>query len=161
MHDVIIMLKNKSIEKNEEKATIYRRNKMADYFVLILEGEVRVTVGKENLQFTSGPFSYYGASVLQSTANSLQGSPLVNRAFKHDDESTSFSNNPTAAVVNNQAFLPDYTLQALGDCKYIKITKKQFSNALRTTQMSGLDIESAVTTIRNSPLPAKKETNKK
>ena len=37
MHDVIIMLKNKNIEKNEEKATIYKRNKMADYFVLILE----------------------------------------------------------------------------------------------------------------------------
>jgi len=141
MHDVIVMLTHKEIEKNGDKAAIYKRNKMADFFVLILEGEVKVTVGKENLQFASGPFSYYGAAVLQTSTN-FENSPKVNRSFQHDNE-TSFSTDVKDPVnIVQQAFQPDYTLQALGDCKYIKITRKQFNNALRTTQMSEIGSDS-------------------
>lgn len=35
-----------------------------DYFVLILEGRVEVTVGRENLIFESGPFTYFGSQAL-------------------------------------------------------------------------------------------------
>jgi CRP-like cAMP-binding protein len=40
------------------------KGKAADYFVLILEGRVEVTVGKESLVFESGPFSHFGSSAL-------------------------------------------------------------------------------------------------
>lgn len=36
-----------------------------DFFVLILEGRVEVTVGKENLLFESGAFTYFGTAALQ------------------------------------------------------------------------------------------------
>lgn len=35
-----------------------------DYFAIILEGHVEVTIGKEGLTFESGPFTYFGISAL-------------------------------------------------------------------------------------------------
>jgi metal transporter CNNM len=47
------------------------QGKPADYFVLILEGRVEVTVGKENLVFESGPFSHYGSQALTSYSSAM------------------------------------------------------------------------------------------
>lgn len=43
---------------------IYQQGKPVDYFVLILEGRVEVQVGRENLMFESGPFTYFGIQAL-------------------------------------------------------------------------------------------------
>jgi len=40
------------------------QGKAVDYFVLILEGRVEVVVGKENMIFESGPFTYFGTQTL-------------------------------------------------------------------------------------------------
>lgn len=40
------------------------QSKAVDYFVLILEGRVEVVVGKENMIFESGPFTYFGTQAL-------------------------------------------------------------------------------------------------
>jgi metal transporter CNNM len=40
------------------------QGKAVDYFVLILEGRVEVMVGKENMIFESGPFTYFGTQAL-------------------------------------------------------------------------------------------------
>ncbi|GBP32679.1 Metal transporter CNNM2 [Eumeta japonica] len=42
----------------------FRFPRQVDYFVLILEGRVEVTVGRENLVFESGPFTYFGVQAL-------------------------------------------------------------------------------------------------
>ena len=67
--DIIYHIKVKSREKarNDPQAVIYQQGKPVDYFVLILEGRVEVTVGKENLTFEAGPFTYFGTQAL--TAN--------------------------------------------------------------------------------------------
>ena len=43
---------------------IVSQGKPYDYFVLILEGRVEVTVGRENLVFESGPFTHFGSQSL-------------------------------------------------------------------------------------------------
>lgn len=65
-HDVIYYIKVKSREKarHDPVTIIYQQNKAADYFVLILEGRVEVTLGKENMTFESGPFTYFGTQAL-------------------------------------------------------------------------------------------------
>lgn len=50
--------------KNKDRETVYQQGRAADYFVLILEGRVEVLVGKENLRFESGPFTYFGVQAL-------------------------------------------------------------------------------------------------
>ncbi len=42
---------------------IIEKGKPIDFFVLIVEGRVQANVGKEELVFESGPFSYYGLQV--------------------------------------------------------------------------------------------------
>lgn len=51
-------------DKNTEAAVIYQQGKAVDYFVLILEGRVEVTVGQESLLFECGPFTYFGTQAL-------------------------------------------------------------------------------------------------
>ena len=67
--DITYHIKVKSREKarNDPSTVIYQQGKPVDFFVLILEGRVEVTVGKENLMFESGPFTYFGTQAL--TAN--------------------------------------------------------------------------------------------
>lgn len=40
------------------------QGKPADYFVLILEGRVQAEMGRENLVFESGPFTFFGTQSL-------------------------------------------------------------------------------------------------
>lgn len=62
--DVIHHVKSKGKDKNDVSLVIYQQGKPVDYFVLILEGRVEVTVGLENLMFECGPFTYFGVQAL-------------------------------------------------------------------------------------------------
>jgi metal transporter CNNM len=62
-----VKVKSREKARNDPISVIYQQGKAVDYFVLILEGRVEVTVGKENLMFESGPFTYFGTQAL--TAN--------------------------------------------------------------------------------------------
>jgi len=105
----------------------------------------------------SGPFSYYGVTVLKAALSASNcNTPQIQRNNEKSEENT-LSAISTAVQNATQTsisalFQPDYTLYAMGDCKYLKISRKQFINALRTTQMSeaipmGTELESG----RNSP----------
>lgn len=62
--DVIHQIRSKGKEKDDPSLIIYQQGKPVDYFVLILEGRVEVTVGREGLLFESGPFTYFGTQAL-------------------------------------------------------------------------------------------------
>lgn len=53
-----------SIEQLQQSTYRQLQGKPVDFFVLILEGRVEVTVGRENLVFESGPFTYFGTQAL-------------------------------------------------------------------------------------------------
>lgn len=55
-------------KEEDEENYLYRHGKAADYFILILEGKVKVIVGNENLTYESGPFTYFGVSALKPPA---------------------------------------------------------------------------------------------
>lgn len=62
--NVFHMLRMRSKDKSDKSNYLYEHGRPADYFVLILEGRAEVMVGKENLLFESGPFTYYGTQAL-------------------------------------------------------------------------------------------------
>uniref|UniRef100_A0A8C6XHA8 Metal transporter n=1 Tax=Naja naja TaxID=35670 RepID=A0A8C6XHA8_NAJNA len=62
--DVICELKFDENFKDSPHHYLYTRNKMADYFILILQGKIEVEACKENMKFENGPFSYYGFMAL-------------------------------------------------------------------------------------------------
>lgn len=62
--DIIHNIKCKGKDKHDPSMIIYQQGKPVDHFVLILEGRVEVQVGRENLLFESGPFTYFGIQAL-------------------------------------------------------------------------------------------------
>ena len=61
--DIIHIIKPGGKEK--ETQMLFSQGKAVDHFVLVLEGHVEVTIGKESLTFESGPFTYFGLAALQ------------------------------------------------------------------------------------------------
>ena len=51
-------------EKKAVPVYLYQRGKQADFFTMVLQGRVEVTIGKENIVFEQGPFSFFGQHAL-------------------------------------------------------------------------------------------------
>nr|XP_053644954.1 unextended protein-like [Cherax quadricarinatus] len=126
--DVIhsIKLRNKEHSKTDQHTFIYTQGKPVDFFVLILEGHVEVTIGKENLTFESGPFTYFGIAAL-TQAHSIGESPSASTQLSKGSmpgsiqslESTKFS------------FTPDYSVRAITEVMYLKIRNTHYIAARR------------------------------
>lgn len=123
-----IKMKNKEKAKDDPHTIIYQQGKAADYFVLILEGRVEVTCGRENLVFESGPFTYFGQQALT--------------------QNVGVAESPTSAVqplgslqsVNLESmlrytFIPDYTVRAVSEVFYLKVKRSFYLAAKRATLM--------------------------
>ncbi|XP_023696010.1 metal transporter CNNM2-like isoform X1 [Paramormyrops kingsleyae] len=161
---VVQELKYDEKNKKMAEHYLFHRNKPVDYFILIMQGKVEVEAGKEGMKFEAGAFSYYGMLALTtcpvplslsrtfvvSRAESLAGSPeskspprpfglnhsdSLNRGERLD------AGTPTLGSSNNQlnAFLqiyvPDYSVRAVSDLLYIKVTRQQYQNALMASRM--------------------------
>merc|ERR1719331_279098 len=66
----------KQQKQNEEELILMTKGKAIDYFVLIIEGKVEVNIGREELIFESGPFTYFGIQTLNQVIES-PSSPLL------------------------------------------------------------------------------------
>nr|XP_055106428.1 metal transporter CNNM2 isoform X5 [Symphalangus syndactylus] len=142
--NVIQELKYDEKNKKAPEYYLYQRNKPVDYFVLILQGKVEVEAGKEGMKFEASAFSYYGVMAL--TASPGDRSPPRPCGLNHSD-SLSRSDRidavtPTLGSSNNQlnssllqVYIPDYSVRALSDLQFVKISRQQYQNALMASRM--------------------------
>nr|6DJ3_A Chain A, Metal transporter CNNM2 [Homo sapiens]6DJ3_B Chain B, Metal transporter CNNM2 [Homo sapiens] len=121
--NVIQELKYDEKNKKAPEYYLYQRNKPVDYFVLILQGKVEVEAGKEGMKFEASAFSYYGVMALTA-------SPVIDAVT------------PTLGSSNNQlnssllqVYIPDYSVRALSDLQFVKISRQQYQNALMASRM--------------------------
>ncbi|KAM8786708.1 metal transporter CNNM3 isoform 2-T2 [Rhynchonycteris naso] len=111
---------------------LYQRSKPVDYFILILQGRVEVEIGKEGLKFENGAFTYYGVSAL-TTPSSVHQSPVSSlQSLRHDLQSEPAEGSCLST------YCPDYTVRALSDLQFIKVTRLQYLNALLATRAQNL-----------------------
>ncbi|KAM5253622.1 metal transporter CNNM3 isoform 1-T1 [Hipposideros larvatus] len=108
---------------------LYQRSQPADYFTLILQGRVEVEIGKEGLRFENGAFTYYGVSAL-TVPSSVHQSPVSSLQSLLQPE--------PADGTHLSAYCPDYTVRALSDLQFIKVTRLQYLNALLATRAQNL-----------------------
>ncbi|KAL7845581.1 hypothetical protein AOLI_G00237730 [Acnodon oligacanthus] len=162
--NVIQELKFNEKNKKASEHYLYVRNKPVDYFVLILQGKVEVEAGKDGMKFEAGAFSSYGMMALTaspvllslsrncvvSRSESLAGSP-ENKSpprpygLNHSDSLNRSDRNevinPPLGSSNNQLnsflqiYIPDYTVRAITDLLYVKVTRQQYQNALMASRM--------------------------
>uniref|UniRef100_A0A7N4PG27 Metal transporter n=1 Tax=Sarcophilus harrisii TaxID=9305 RepID=A0A7N4PG27_SARHA len=108
---------------------LYQRNQPVNYFILILQGRVEVEIGKEGLKFENGAFTYYGVSAL-SVPSSVHQSPVSSiRPSRRDLQSE-----PAESTHYSSTYCPDYTVRALSDLQFIKVTRLQYLNALMASR---------------------------
>ncbi|XP_066991893.2 unextended protein isoform X3 [Anabrus simplex] len=152
--DVIyhIKVKNKEKAKHDPLTIIYQQGKPVDYFVLILEGRVQVQVGRENLVFESGPFTFFGSQALTQNigvGEALHGHARLQHRRSADQSQVSPADSPTSPAPQNMGslqsvnldtmlrytFVPDYTVRAVTEVFYIKIKRSLYLAAKRATLM--------------------------
>ncbi|XP_068113626.1 metal transporter CNNM2 isoform X2 [Hyperolius riggenbachi] len=143
--NVIQELKYDDKNKKSPEYYLYQRNKPVDYFVLVLQGKVEVEAGKEGMKFEAGAFSYYGVMALTASPAEnkspprpcgLNHSDSLNRTDRMDAVT------PTLGSSNNQlnasflqVYIPDYSVRAIADLQFVKITRQQYQNALMASRM--------------------------
>ncbi|XP_075419301.1 metal transporter CNNM4 isoform X2 [Tenrec ecaudatus] len=143
--DVIQELKFDEHNKYCSRHYLYTRNKPADYFILILQGKVEVEAGKENMKFETGAFSYYGTMALapgpSERTTSYPSALSRSASLSYPDRTDVTSTSPTAAA-NMQfgssalgQYTSDFSVRALTDLQYIKITRQQYQNGLLASCM--------------------------
>ncbi|XP_011303756.1 metal transporter CNNM4 [Fopius arisanus] len=128
--DIIYHIKVKSREKarNDPGAVIYQQGKAVDYFVLILEGRVEVTVGKENLIFESGPFTYFGCQALSPNFAVVTESPTTT-----NPQSLGSIQSINLDAILRHTFVPDYTVRGITEVFYVKVKRSLYLAAKRAT----------------------------
>ncbi|XP_062070670.1 metal transporter CNNM2 isoform X2 [Lepus europaeus] len=143
--NVIQELKYDEKNKKAPEYYLYQRNKPVDYFVLILQGKVEVEAGKEGMKFEASAFSYYGVMALTASPGENKSPPRP-CGLNHSD-SLSRSDRmeavtPTLGSGNNQlgssflqVYVPDYSVRALSDLQFVKISRQQYQNALMASRM--------------------------
>ncbi|NXL51432.1 CNNM4 protein, partial [Podilymbus podiceps] len=144
--DVIQELKFDEENKKSPRHFLYCKNKAADYFILILQGKVEVEAGKECMKFEAGAFSYYGVMALSpspvseirspSHVSSLNHSASLSYHERSDSVSSpiSGSNNQLNAGTGAQ-YVADFSVRALTDLQFVKITRQEYQNGLTASRM--------------------------
>ncbi|XP_065355938.1 unextended protein [Calliphora vicina] len=119
--DIVHSIKCKGKEKDDPSLFIFTQSKPVDFFVLILEGRVEVTVGKESLLFESGPFTYFGTQALIPNVVVDSPSQMGSLQSLNLDSKT------------RQTFIPDYSVRAVCDVVYIAIKRSLYLTAKKAT----------------------------
>ncbi|KAB0392833.1 hypothetical protein E2I00_018203, partial [Balaenoptera physalus] len=143
--NVIQELKYDEKNKKAPEYYLYQRNKPVDYFVLILQGKVEVEAGKEGMKFEASAFSYYGVMALTASPGENKSPPRP-CGLNHSDSLSRGDRidaiTPTLGSSNNQlsssflqVYIPDYSVRALSDLQFVKISRQQYQNALMASRM--------------------------
>lgn len=124
--DVVHHIKVKGKDKSDPSLLIYTQSKAVDFFVLILEGRVEVTVGRENLVFESGPFTYFGTQAL------VQNVGIAESPNNQQSAMGSLQSLNVDALLRH-TFIPDYSVRAVTEVIYIAIKRNLYLAAKRAT----------------------------
>ncbi|KAJ8703796.1 hypothetical protein PYW07_013090 [Mythimna separata] len=125
--DVIQHIKLRGDEdRNDPKRYVFSEGKPVDYFVLILEGRVEVTVGRENLVFEAGPFTYFGVQALTQNVGLAEApAPTTLGSLQ----------NLNMDSMLRHSFVPDYSVRAIAELYYLTIKRSMYLAAKRATLM--------------------------
>lgn len=128
--------------KIPSNAQLYTAGVTVDYFIMILEGKVRVIAGKEQLSFDSGPFTYFGVNALaispEEMEKEIENGPTPTpttkpESLKNKSDSRSNSRSNSQLDLSNVNFTPDYTVICIETTTYLKVPRIIYKKAVQAT----------------------------
>uniref|UniRef100_A0A3B3VJ83 Metal transporter n=1 Tax=Poecilia latipinna TaxID=48699 RepID=A0A3B3VJ83_9TELE len=158
--EVIQELKFNENDKRSPLYFLYQKGKPVDYFVLILQGRVEVEAGNENMKFETGPFSYYGVMALSTPTlefRSPSHAGHLNRSAslsctERAHEGSSIGGSNTQIPGTPFQYIPDFSVRALADLQYVKVTRAQYQNALLASRLDSTPQSPEGTPFNSGPL---------
>uniref|UniRef100_UPI00398ECA5C metal transporter CNNM4-like isoform X2 n=1 Tax=Pristiophorus japonicus TaxID=55135 RepID=UPI00398ECA5C len=139
--EVIHEIKFEEDNKLSADHYLYVRGRAVDYFVLILQGKVETEAGKEDMKFETGPFSYYGTMALsnlpvESRPSSHHSELNRSMLLQHSEHSESMPTIVSSGTQANSAlYVPDFSVRALTDLQFVKVTRQQYQNGLIASKL--------------------------
>ncbi|KAG5682249.1 hypothetical protein PVAND_011613 [Polypedilum vanderplanki] len=133
--DIYRHIKNKSKGKNDPSMFIFQQGKPVDFFVMILEGRVEVTVGRENLIFEGGPFTHFGLQALIQTVGIDSPQQQILQVSQSQSQVMGSLQSLNMDSLLRHTFIPDYSVRALTDVVYLVIKRSLYMAAKRATLM--------------------------
>ncbi|ODN00197.1 Metal transporter CNNM4 [Orchesella cincta] len=111
------------LHPDESTVFLYEAGKPSDVFTMLIEGKVRVEVGKERLAYDGGPFTTFGVNLLMPKSEGVVGVVKSSISRTGRDKLT---------------YIPDYTVKALGDLHVLKLTYRKYRQACTATEQERL-----------------------
>uniref|UniRef100_A0A0K0FHU5 CNNM transmembrane domain-containing protein n=1 Tax=Strongyloides venezuelensis TaxID=75913 RepID=A0A0K0FHU5_STRVS len=90
-----------------------------DKMILILEGSCIVSFSGTQLEFTVGPFEFFGCSMVKILEECI---------------STNNTEKLTAKNIINLRYIPDFSLKVTHYCRYLQLTPLNYTNVYRITK---------------------------
>lgn len=109
-----LMKEKRNLSEND--IYLYKYGQECDYFILILDGSAVVQVGIEGMEINAGLFSYYGLNALLDE--------------NEKDPFESITNDAT-----RKPYKPEFSLKVNSYCVYIKISRKDWKDAVKKSLM--------------------------
>lgn len=117
-----------NVPMDEKQHYVYKYNKACNYFVLLVEGEMLLQVGKEKTEFIVKPFEYFGIQALMGEAKTLKEVLENKPAYKH--YSPEFS-----LIINYKDNVNRDSKKRFTVVSYLKIHRNVWLNAVKTTEL--------------------------
>ncbi|CAL8077533.1 unnamed protein product [Orchesella dallaii] len=120
---------------------LYEQGKAADSFIMILEGRVQVTVGKEKLMYEAGPFTIFGNDFLlndqlgATPRSTIAGESALNSPIEIDTSERPSITSELADIKRRPTFIPDYTVKVLTDIYFLRLKYDHYRHAIAATEL--------------------------
>ncbi|EMP25428.1 Metal transporter CNNM4 [Chelonia mydas] len=101
-----------------------------------LKGKVEVEAGKENMKFETGAFSYYGVMALSLPQPLVLG--ILLRGPTYGEQSGAkplLGSSNQLNVCTGAQYVSDFSVRALTDLQFVKITRQQYQNGLMASRL--------------------------
>ena len=118
---------------------LYAYGVESDYFVIILDGNAELKVGRDGMEVNAGLFSYYGVNALFNDdsikdAKSLLCSNTIELTTKSNTNLNNFihaTNSSLLAYNSNLKYVPEFSLKVNSYCVYMKITRADWLDLVK------------------------------
>ena len=135
--ELIIEKRNLSKNENDQTMFLYQYGIECDYFLIILDGSAQLLVGNDSnsmMEINAGLFSFYGVNALLD--ESVKDFRQLQKQLASSSDHVSPTTPPNSSgSLTHKLYKPEFSLMVTSYCVYIKITRKEWLDVVKKSQL--------------------------